>query len=175
VTVQETVEEEWKPIEEFQNYQISNLGRIYSEVRDHMMSPSVNNWGHIKITLSSEWNSTRWTRSVAQMVAHAFVENPEGYQGLIHLDGDPTNVAAHNLAWRPKWFEWKYSRQFKEDQPIHYTNLPVIDNFGNCYDNIIEAGQVNGMLYHDIWMSCHDGVAYLPNTHIFEIDHARIK
>lgn len=175
--MEEVIEEVWETIPEFPNYRISNMGRVYSDLRDHIMKSTKNNWGHMKVNLASEWDASKWTRSVALLVAQTFVENtdPLRFTGIIILDGNFENVAAHNIMWRPEWFVWKYTRQLKEEQPIHYHNLPVIDSEGLRYDSVIEAGISNGMLFHDIWMSCHDGVAYCPNILTFEIDQDKVE
>ncbi len=70
------IEEVWQTIPEFQNYQISNLGRVYNIKKDIIMRTSLTNFGHVKLTLKSDWSEERFTRSVAQLVAEAFVEPP---------------------------------------------------------------------------------------------------
>lgn len=167
----ETVEEEWKDIPEFTNYLISNLGRIYNVRRDVFMATSLTPFGHVKITLKSEWDGFRYTRSVAQMVAEAFVEPPEPLcDHVAILDGDFTNVAAYNLVWRPYWFVYKYTRQLKVQQPLHFKNLPVCNvETGVVYDSIVEAGMLEGLLFEDIWRSTYTGAALYPDGSVFEI------
>ncbi len=169
--VVETLQEEWKDIPEFANYQISNLGRVYSVNRDIIMQPSMSTFGHLKITLKSDWGTARLTRGLAQLVAEAFVEPPSPLcDAVAVLDGDFTNVAAYNLMWRPQWFVWKYTRQLKITHPVYYRNLPVADvDTGFIYNSIIEAGMAEGLLFNDIWRSTYTGAAIFPNSSIWEI------
>jgi hypothetical protein len=165
------IEEEWRPVEEFSNYHVSNFGNIYNVLNDHPMRTSVTSFGHKKITLLSEWDGRRYTRSVAQLVAQAFVIPPNIFcDQIIVLDGDFNNVAAYNLAWRPRWFAWKYTRQLKTPQPLHYRNLPV-DNIVNdeYYENIIQAGMTEGLLFDDIWRSTYSGDPVFPHNSVFEV------
>ncbi len=164
-------EELWKTIPEFDNYQISNMGRVYNTKHDHFMRTSFTNFGHVKITLRAEWTGRRFTRSVALLVADAFVE-PKSIicDQLILLDGDLTNVQATNLAWRPRWFAWKYTRQLRVPQPTHYHNLALCNIVtGAEYESIIEAGMVEGLLFGDIWRSTYQGIPIYPHGSIFKI------
>jgi hypothetical protein len=165
------IEEVWKLIPDFVEYQISNLGRVYNIREDRIMSTSVNNHGHVKISLKEGHSSRRHTRSVALMVAEAFVE-PSNWMcdHVIVLDGDFSNVVFFNLAWRPRWFAWKYTRQLKVLQPVHYRNLIVQNvNTGFYYDSIVEAGMTEGLLFDDIWRSTYTSDSLFPYGHIFKI------
>lgn len=170
----EVIEEEWKEIPDFESYHISNLGRVYNLKRDSMMRLSSTIGGHLKVTLQSPWNGRRHTRSVARMVAEAFIESPNILcDTVLILDGDFENVAAHNLVWRPRWYVWKYTYQLRiplEEQPHFYRNLRVCNTVtGVVYDSIIQAGMSEGILFADIWRSTYSGDALFPYSSIFEI------
>jgi hypothetical protein len=168
--MKQTLEEVWETIPEFPRYEISNLGRIYNSKARAFMSPSLTNHGHMKITLVSE-SGGRQTRSVAVLVGEAFVEAPNVFcDQLIMLDGHLTHIAANNLAWRPRWFAWKYVRQLKIEQPIYYRNLRVTNLIENVeYQSIIHAGMIEGLLFDDIWRSTYSGVPVFPYGSIFEV------
>jgi hypothetical protein len=164
-------EELWKPIPGFVNYRISNLGRVYNVRLDKIMRTSTNNYGHVKISLLVDNVGERFTRSVAVMVAEAFVEQPhEMCDYVIVLDGDLSNVRADNLAWRPRWYAWKYTHQLRSIQPTHYRNLAVRNiTTGALYNSIMEAGVREGLLFEDIWRSTYTGVELFPYGFVFEI------
>ena len=163
------VEEEWKIIPEFPDYLISNLGNVYNRKRHHILQTNKNNYGHLKINLV--FNGKTYTRSVAFLVAQAFVE-PPNYRcdHLIVLDGILENVEASNLAWRPRSVAWKYTHQLKQYQPTYILNLPVQNiNTGKKYSCIMEAGINEGLLFADIWRSTYTGDRTYPYGHVFEI------
>lgn len=162
--------EQWKTIPEFPYYEVSDLGRIFNRKYEQMMRISYTNHGHAKITLTDYWHK-RHTRSVAQIVAEAFVLPPnEMCDQVMVLDGDLRNLKASNLVWRPRWYAWKYTRQLKTQQPLHYRNLMVANIKTNvAYDNIVTAGQIEGLLYEDIWRSTYTGTAIYPHGAIFEV------
>lgn len=163
-------DEVWTTIEEFPEYEVSSLGRIFNRKRDLMMKTSQTNHGHIKITLKHE-SGERYTRSVAMLVAEAFVTAPNLLcNQLILLDGNLSNVKASNLAWRPAWFAWKYTRQLKEEQPLYFRNLRVANMTDNVeYSCIVDAGMFEGLLFADIWRSTYTGNRVFPTGSVFEI------
>lgn len=161
---------QWVPIPEFPNYEINEFGEIYNRRIQAPMRTSFTNHGHEKITLTAS-DGTRHTRSVAHMVAEAFVEPPNVLcDQVVLLDGDLSNVAASNLVWRPRWFAWKYVRQLKTPQPLHYRNLHVANVTANVeYISIIQAGMTEGLLFADIWRSTYTGSKVFPYGSVFEI------
>lgn len=187
-------EEQWLIIEDFPTYEISSRGQIYNHRTRQLMRTSVNNYGHVKITLKARHTQgrcdfcgafvdirvsklgekpcpIRHTLSVALLVATAFVDRPTPLcDQLVILDGDFRNVSAYNLAWRPRTFAWKYTRQLKVDQPLHYLNLPVCNVIsGNEYECIVHAGITEGLLFSDVWRSTYTGAAIFPNGSVFEV------
>lgn len=163
-------QELWAEIPEFPNYQISSFGEIYNTRTNSIMRPSLNNHGHLRISLLDE-NGDRRSKTIASMVAELFVESPdEMFDQVIVLDGDFTNVRADNLAWRPTWFAWKYTRQFKRPAPVYYTNLHVVDVVhGKEYDCVISAGVAQGLLFDDVWLSTYTSNKVYPTGSIFEV------
>lgn len=163
-------EEQWRTIPEFPKYEISSKGEIYNSHRRIFMRTSSNNFRDIKITLT-DYDGSRHTRSVALLVAQAFVNQPNYLcDCLVRLDGDMANVDARNLAWRPRWFAWKYSRQLRVPQPTRYHNLPVFNiTEGIEYESVVEAGMIEGLLFENIWVSTYRGSETYPYGNIFEI------
>lgn len=161
----------WKEVEEFPNYSVSNYGRIHNNRNDSIMATSRGTFGHIKISLMDSRTRERFTRSVAVIVAEAFVDRPDELSDqVIVLDGDLSNVAAWNLAWRPRQFAWKYARQLRTQQPIQFLNLRVRNvRRGFDYKCIVDAGMQEGLLFDDIWRSTYTGDAVYPNRSVFRV------
>lgn len=163
--------EQWRTIPEFPRYEISDRGRVHNNRIRQIMRASRNNHGHLKITLT-DYEGRRFTRSVAQLVGEAFVPSPNYLcDRLILLDGNQVNVAAENLAWRPRWFVQRYTHQLKIQQPVHYHNLVVCNVLTDCeYESIVEAGIAEGLLFEQIWESTYTGNEVYPTGSVFEID-----
>jgi hypothetical protein len=149
------IEEIWSTIDEFPQYSISNYGNVRNDLTGHLLAPNPNNHGHIKINLMDLRTREKYTRSVALLVATAFVVPPDRRSDcIIVLDGNLSNVTAWNLAWRPRGFAWEYTHQLKTQQPLAFQNLRVQnETYGFVYLSIIEAGKSEGVLFKDIWRS----------------------
>lgn len=161
--------EVWKQIPEFPDYEVSNYGTVVKIGNSRPMRVSYTSHGHAKLTLTRKVG--RHTRSVAKLVAEAHVERPfPNCDHHIVLDGDQSNFRASNLAWRPDWFAWKYTHQFKVPAPIHYLNLEITDVYNDVvYKNVVEAAAANGLLFDDIWASAHSGDPTWPTTCVFKV------
>lgn len=164
------MEEEWKDIDGFPRYQVSSEGRIYNKATNRYMSPSTNQYGHLKISLMTE-SGGRHDRSVVTLVARAFIEKPNpACDRVICLNGDLSDARSENLAWRPRWFGWKYSHQLKTQQPAWHRNLAVINQETNeVYENIVEAGMAEGLLFEQIWHSTYSGGPVYPTGHHWSV------
>lgn len=164
------MEESWQEIKGFSRYLISDQGRLFNKKSDAIMSPSITNHGHLKISLIRD-DSARQTRSVAILVASAFLPRPDPRcNGVIIKDGILTNVAAYNLAWRPNWFVWKYTRQLKQVPPIYYMNLPIRSVRSNkLYSSVVTASIEEGLLYRDVWVSMYTKKPVYPTRDIFRV------
>ena len=87
----------WKPVIEGR-YWISNLGNIKNKKGLLKPNPNASTLG---VVLSVGNGIQRW-RSVARMVADAFLDKPEGTVKLVYKDGDTKNCRADNLRWEVK-------------------------------------------------------------------------
>lgn len=87
-------------------YQISNLGNVKSLERlspqGHLVSERImrqykNNSGYKIVDLTKNGTRKHWL--VHRLVAEAFVENPNGYNEVDHIDTNKDNNSADNLRW----------------------------------------------------------------------------
>lgn len=103
--VKETQQENWKVIEGFPDYDISDLGNVRSRRVTTSYSPhpkALKTWkkpGHyVQVALTPQ-NGARSTLSVHRLVAQAFLPNPENHPIVNHKDHDKHNAALTNLEW----------------------------------------------------------------------------
>ena len=119
--------EVWKDIDGYEGlYQVSNLGRVRSL---NCYVPRRNRWGGITqmykngvilastrenesryLTVSLYKNGKRHLKYVHRLVAIAFVENPNEYQEVNHIDEDKLNNEACNLEWCDRTYNANYGK-----------------------------------------------------------------
>jgi hypothetical protein len=93
------------------------------------------------------------TRSVALLVAKAFVHQPRDYfDSVIHLNGDRSDCRAMNLMWRSRPFALRYHAMF-DDEPYRVSvYIPELDEF---YYSLREActryGLIEGLAYQNLF------------------------
>lgn len=107
-------EEEWSDIEEFPEYGVSSQGRVVNDATSRTMAINYNRQGIAMVKIQK--NGLQYTRSVALLVARAFLDEPKNssYNSIIYLNGDHTDCRAMNLMWRPRWYALKYHQMFQE-------------------------------------------------------------
>lgn len=99
--------EEWRPVEGYPGYEVSDLGRVRSwrsngkgggfRASPRVLSPSKKRNGYLQVNL---WrDGVRSTFTVHSLVAEAFIgRRPDG-QECRHRDGDKANNRKGNLLW----------------------------------------------------------------------------
>lgn len=92
------MQETWKNIPDFPGYQVSNLGRIWSEKTKRLRKAHTQKKGYWHIVLSHK-NKTKTIR-LNRLVLEAFAgPAPSPEHHAAHKDGDKDNNAASNLYW----------------------------------------------------------------------------
>lgn len=101
----------WKDVEGFEgSYQVSNLGRVKNvcrhirgrndgirTIRERIRIQRQSRTGYCMTILSS--NNKQKNCTIHRLVALSFVENPNNYTEVNHIDGDKMNNRADNLEW----------------------------------------------------------------------------
>ena len=90
------MEEIWKPIDQFPNYNVSNLGNIKNIITNKPLK-SVCKDGYCNISLVND--KIQKTLKVHRLVALAFIENPENKSDVNHKDKNKINNHVSNLEW----------------------------------------------------------------------------
>lgn len=92
----------WKDIKDYEMlYQISNLGNVKSLHcnKEKLMKLTIRSKNYPYYFVGLLKNGKRKYFAVHRLVAQAFVNNPNNYNQVDHLDGNKLNNNANNLEW----------------------------------------------------------------------------
>jgi len=158
----------WKEITNFDNYSISNYGRVRSEKSERILAQSQNQFGVVYVGLVRD--GKQYHRSVPLLVARAFIPNQlEAFDTPINLNGDRYDNRVENLAWRPRWFAIRYNQQFRDP----YMD-PILDPIkdlktNEVSENSFEAAISYGLLESDLFLSILDRTYVWPTYQQFDM------
>ena len=104
--------EEWRPVKNYEGlYEVSNLGKVKRlerhitcsngtkrHLREKLFSCKPNKYlGYVNVVLTKKGIKTAHT--IHRLVAELFVDNPNNFNVVNHLDEDRANNKAENLEW----------------------------------------------------------------------------
>lgn len=140
--------EEWREIQEFPHYFVSNYGRVKHTERIEARKITVNDRGFPVVTLFGKDSKTRYLRQINKLVAQAFLPPPmfADETAVWHIDGDLGNCRVENLKWdtRPRVLEWNEMHRTLEPK----LRTPKVKNnrTGKVYENAFMCAMDEGFL-----------------------------
>lgn len=87
----------WKPIQGFENYYITNYGRVWSTISNQWLKPTLNQRGNYKRYYVSLGRKSK--KQIHRLVAEAFLPNPYNLPEVDHKDTNGLNNHVDNLRW----------------------------------------------------------------------------
>lgn len=89
--------EQWKQVEGYENYQVSNFGRLLLP-NGKMVWGTEDLNGYFSFYLTKDKKTTKILAH--RVVANTWIDNPFNLKTVGHLDNNPSNNHVNNLAWQ---------------------------------------------------------------------------
>ena len=149
----------WKDIKGYEGlYQVSTLGNVKSlnynrTGKEMLLSPGMQTNGYLYVHL---WKGGKRKKySIQQLVAKAFISNPNGYPCVNHKDENKLNNCVDNLEWCTYQYNLTYNGIRKKAAekcsiPIYCIELDKV------FPSTHEAGRITG-IYHGNICLCLKG------------------
>lgn len=149
--------ETWKSIPNYEGiYEISDLGNVrrldgvikagirYNPIVKHsgkLLKPGIKANGYYAVSLSYKGKVTEYF--IHRLVAEVFLENPNNYKVVNHLDGNKLNNQVTNLEWTTyKGNHWHARKHGLLNNIGKYQNKPLMCVETNVeFENSIHAAQ----------------------------------
>ena len=151
----------WKDVVGYEgSYMVSNLGRIRG-MYGKILRPVARRHGYLSVFLYGKGNNDRNYKqfSIHRLVAEAFIENPNGYAEVNHLDEDKTNNRSENLEWCDHKYNMNYGTvQKRRSQKIKngpkarpIDQLDMDGNYIKTFPSMAEAKRLCGFEQSNIF------------------------
>lgn len=142
----------WRIIEEFPDYIIDEYGnifKIHGRKSYRIMKPKKDKDGYLYIGLRNE--NGRYFRRIHQLVAKAYINNPNNESIVNHIDGNIKNNHFTNLEWCDVAYNTKHSFEVLGRKGEHTTDMRCVLIVNNeaieYFDNIKEAAEYAHEVY----------------------------
>ena len=112
----------WKRIEGFEDYEVSSMGRVrsYKNGKCIILKERLTKDGYVQYVLSDRLHKSK-TKRANRLVAEAFIPNPLNKSTVNHIDGNKLNNDFRNLEWATKEEQMQHAYKLGLKKPIQGT------------------------------------------------------
>lgn len=146
--------ETWKDAPGYEGlYKVSNLGNVYSLIRNKIMQGKIDKDGYREVILTK--NKIKKTIKVHRLVALSFISNPNKKPQVNHIDRNKTNNNVNNLEWVTASENIKHT--FKTGRKVYKRCVEQLDRdnkFIKKWNSIEEASKKLKICNHNISYCC---------------------
>lgn len=87
----EIINEVWRSVDEYLNYQISNIGRVRTCNTGKILKATLEKTGYLRIGLTNHEGLKK--KLIHRLVAHEFIHNPENKPCVDHINNEKQIIA----------------------------------------------------------------------------------
>ena len=111
----------WKEVPKWSWYLVNEQGQIFNTKTNRYLVGDKNNIGYHRVTLYN--NKQRKRIFVHRLVAELFLDNPNNFKEVNHIDGNKNNNSVTNLEWCDRAHNEREARRIgiKEYKPFQVT------------------------------------------------------
>ena len=140
----------------FENYEVSNLGRVRNIKSGRILKPQLRRDGYLRHCLYE--NNKQKNLLLHRIVATAFIDNPEGKPQVNHIDENKLNNDLSNLEWctvRENMIHGTRTKRIAEKNFKKVIQLDLNDNVLNVFESMRQAERETGIDTSHISKCCN--------------------
>ena len=103
--------EEWKVINDFPNYLVSNMGNVKNNTTQNIFSPNQDKDGYLTIGIYDNLKKRKYYR-IHRLVAIHFLPNLNNYEEIDHINHNVNDNRLINLRWCDRSINSRGRRKF---------------------------------------------------------------
>ena len=130
-------------------YAITSCGKVWSYRTKKFLKPWANERGYLQVSLRKDKETTAFL--IHRLVAEAYLDNPNNYETVDHIDFNKTNNCVNNLQWMSRSENSRKKRDYSRFgglKPVRCIELNTI------YPSITEAARCLNLVPSGISMVC---------------------
>ena len=156
--------EQWRDIKGYENlYQISNLGRVKclgngnsNNSKERILKPGITKGDYLQVTLFKEGKRKQYY--IHRLVANSFIDNPDNYNEVNHINEDKTDNRVDNLEWCDRTYNCNYGSRNERmatirKKPIYSVNKTT--NEITYYQSATDAEKITKISNAHICSCCN--------------------
>lgn len=154
--------EVWKPIDDFPNYQVSDYGRVKSNIphngtNERILKPQLRKDGYLQIQLHKDGVIKNYL--VHRLVAETFLPNPNSLPQVNHKNEDKTDNRVSNIEWCDCSYNTNYGTRNNRDAESKSKVVLQFDKQGNFINEWSSTHEVERQLgfYQQNICNCCNG------------------
>lgn len=120
----------WKQAKGYENFEVSNTGRVRNKALDLIKKQRKTANGYVIVTLKEK--GVKHTEYVHRLVAKAFIENSGNLPAVNHIDENKENNRADNLEWCSTSYNNCFADRAKKVGAHHRQNSPLRKQIRNA-------------------------------------------
>lgn len=96
----------WKEIINHPNYEINELGQIRNKIKSNLLTPFKTTNGYLRVRISN-----KGVYQLHYLIALHFINNPNNYKEINHINGNKLDNSINNLEWSTRSLNMIHSYQ----------------------------------------------------------------
>lgn len=142
--------ENWKVIEEFPTYSISDKGNVRNDKTNYILQGGYDRDGYRQVTLS--YGGKQYNRRICRLVAIAFLPNPNNLPQVNHKDENKEHDLVDNLEWCTATYNNNYGKRTQATRKL----VRCVET-GKIYDGVRIASREFNIPHQNIGKACRNG------------------